>query len=101
MRYFSVPIPRPVTWAISTVMARLRRIDEAIALKLHHPHRNTLAQPPQGTGVESYSQPFQQMPVPWTFLTSGYFIGFLIFVRSISLVHRLSLTQSLAGSRLE
>lgn len=81
MRNFSIPVPRPITWAVSAFMARLRRIDEAVALKLHSSGRNAPAQLAQGAAAEPRSQPFQQMPVPWTFLTSGYFIGFLVFVR--------------------
>lgn len=74
MRNLSLPIPRPIAWAVSAFMARLRRIDEAMALDMH-------AQPAQGAAAGPQHQPFQQMPVPWTFLTSGYFIGFLVFVR--------------------
>lgn len=88
MRNFSVPIPRHITWAVSALMARLRRIEEAMAFKLGRSYPHALTRPPQGTAVEPHSEPFQQMPVPWTFLTSGYFIGFLIFVCSVPL-HRL------------
>lgn len=79
MRNFSIPVPRPITWAVSAFMARLRRINQAIAFKLDHTRQNALSQPPRITAAEAHDQPFQPMPVPWTFLTSGYFIGFLIF----------------------
>ena len=82
IRNFSLPIPRPIAWAMSAFMARLRRIDEATALD-----RNAHAQPAEGAAAGPQHQPFQQMPVPWTFLTSGYFIGFLIFVRFIAFDH--------------
>jgi hypothetical protein len=83
MHSFSIPIPRPIAWAASAFMARLRRIDQAMAFRLDHPDRNIHSQFVRGTAAELQGQPFQQMPVPWTFLTSGYFIGFLVFVRSM------------------
>ena len=79
IRNLSIPIPRPITWAISAFMARLRQINEAAALDY-----NTLAQPAQGAAAGPQHQPFQQIPAPWTFLTSGYFIGFMIFVRFVT-----------------
>ena len=82
MRNLSIPIPRPIAWAVSTFMARLRRIDEATAFD-----HNTDSQYAQGMVAGPQRPPFQQTPVPWTFLTSGYFIGFLIFVCSIALGH--------------
>lgn len=82
MRNLPLPIPRPISRAMSIFMARLRRIDEAVALDY-----NTHVQPAQGTAAGPQHQPFQQMPVPWTFLTSGYFIGFLVFVCFITLDH--------------
>lgn len=97
MPNFSLPIPRPITWAVSALVDRLRRIDEATAL----PDRNTHTQPVQETAAGPQRQPFQQMPVPWTFLTSGYFIGFLIFVRFITLDHYKLNPMIVAGSRLE
>lgn len=94
MRNFSIPVPRHITWAASAFMTRLRRIDEAMGFKLGHSRRNALTRPPQGPAVEPHSEPFQQMPVPWTFLTSGYFIGFLIFVCPTPLhINLLTLTQ--------
>ncbi|KAF9652879.1 hypothetical protein BDM02DRAFT_3088444 [Thelephora ganbajun] len=48
-------------------------------MALYYSDRNAPVQPGQGTATRPQRQPFQQMPVPWTFLTSGYFIGFLIF----------------------
>ena len=82
MRNLSLPIPRPIAWAVSAFMARLRYIDEATAFD-----RDTHAQPAQGAAAGPQRQPFQQTPVPWTFLTSGYFIGFLVFVRFTTLDH--------------
>lgn len=93
MRNFSIPIPRPISWAASAFMARLRQIDEATALG--YSDHNTAAQPVQGTMTGPQRQPFQQMPVPWTFLTSGYFIGFLIYVRFVTPGCQPSLTQRL------
>ena len=102
MRNFSIPIPHHITWAVSAFMIRLRRIDEAMASKLDHSHRNTLTQPSQSVAVEPRGEPFQQMPVPWTFLTSGYFIGFLIFVRSIPFRHRVEFNSvTVIGPRIE
>ena len=80
MRNLSLPIPRPIAWAVSVFMARLKQIDEATALD-----RNVHLQPTQGTAAGPQQQQFQQMPTPWTFLTSGYFIGFLIYVRFVAL----------------
>lgn len=77
MRNLSIPIPRPIAWAVSAFMTRLRQINEALDLL----DRNTLAQPVQGVAAGPQRQPFQSMPAPWTFLTSGYFIGFMTFVR--------------------
>jgi len=85
MRNLSIPIPRPVTWAVSAFMARLRWIDEATASV--YMDRDTLAGPAQGGTAGPRRQPFQQTPVPWTFLASGYFIGFMIFVRFITSGH--------------
>jgi hypothetical protein len=82
MRNLSLPIPRPIAWAVSAFIARLKQIDEATALDY-----NTHPQPTQGTADGPERQQFQQMPTPWTFLTSGYFIGFLIFVRFVTLDH--------------
>ena len=82
MRNLSLQIPRPIAWAVSAFMARLKQIYEAMALD-----RNAHPQPTQGTATGPQQQEFQQMPVPWTFLTSGYFIGFLIFVRFVTLDH--------------
>ena len=84
MRNLSIPIPRPVTWAVSAFMARLRWIDEATASD--YLDRDTLTES-QRTAAGPQRQPFQQTPVPWTFLTSGYFIGFMIFVRFITSGH--------------
>ena len=94
MRNFSISTPRPITWAVSSFIARLKRIDEGLGFKLDSGRRNSPAQLLQGPGIEPGNQPFQQMPLPWTFLTSGYFIGFLIFVRSVSSEYRPVLAQS-------
>lgn len=100
MRNFSIPIPHPITWAVSAFMARLRKIDEIMAL--HDSDRNALAQPGQGAATGPQRQPFQQTPVPWTFLTSGYFIGFLTFVRVLSHQTTGKLNpMPVTGSRLE
>ena len=85
MRNLSIPIPRPITWAVSAFMARLRWIDEATASV--YLDRDTLAGPAQGEAAGPRRQPFQQTPIPWTFLASGYFIGFMIFVRFIKSSH--------------
>jgi len=82
VRNLPLPIPRPIARAASIFVARLRRIDEAMALDY-----NAYAQPARGAAVGPQHQEFQQMPVPWTFLTSGYFIGFLVFVRFTTLDH--------------
>lgn len=82
IRNLSLPVTRPIAWVVSAFMARLKQIDEATAMD-----RNTRPQPAQGTAAGPQQQQFQQMPTPWTFLTSGYFIGFLVFVRFAVLVH--------------
>ena len=85
MRNLSITIPRPINWAVSAFMARLRWLDEATASV--YLDRDTLAGHVEGGAAGPRRQPFQQTPVPWTFLASGYFIGFMIFVRFITFGH--------------